>query len=76
MYHAIGKEAWDELPSMFSNAELADKLTEDCAWWTYTYMFPHDYRVDKNGEPLMCEMEAWIRFTKSDGVFKKVLRPV
>ena len=76
MYHAIGKERWDALPSMFTNSEAAAQLEEDAEFWAYTYSFPHQYRVQANGEPLQCTMEAWIKFRASDGVFKKVLKPV
>ena len=75
-YHAIGKEYWDTLPTMFTDNETAEMLTQDDKFWAYTYMFPHKYRLDADGNPLTCVMEAWITFSKSDGMFKKVLRPI
>ena len=75
-YHACGKQRWDELPAMFSDAELAAQLDEDAEFWAYTYSFPHKFRTGADGEALQCTMEAWIKFRKSDGVFKKVLKPV
>jgi hypothetical protein len=70
MYHAIGKELYDDLPAMFANAKFANTLTEDHMWWGYTYMFPHNTR------DTTCTVEMYIKFTKSDGTFKKVYCPV
>jgi hypothetical protein len=70
MYHAIGKETFDDLPTMFANADFAKTLTEDQMWWAYTYMFPHKTR------DMTCTVEMWMKFTKSDGTFKKVYCPV
>ena len=75
-YHDCEKQRWDELPSMFTDSEMAATLEEDAEFWAYTYSFPHKFRVDANGEALQCTMEAWIKFRKSDSVFKKVLKPV
>jgi hypothetical protein len=69
MYHAIGKEKYDNLPTMFANADFAKTLTQDEWWWGYLYMFPHQSRDE------MCVTEMWIKFTKSDGTFKKVYCP-
>ena len=70
MYHAIGKDQYDSLPSMFANADFANTLSENSRWWGYTYMFQHRTR------DVTCTVEMWIQFTKSDGVFKKVYCPI
>jgi hypothetical protein len=70
MYCAIGKEKYDDLPAMFANSKFAATLTEDQQWWGYTYMFPHKIRNET------CTVEMWIKFTKSDGTFKKAYCPV
>jgi hypothetical protein len=70
MYPVRGKEEYDNLPAMFTDAKFATTLTEDQMWWGYTYMFPHNTR------DVMCKVEMWIKFTKSDGTFKKVYCPV
>ena len=70
-YHAIGKEEWDKLPSLFQNPELADKLEEDTEWWVYMYMFPS---VSQPGKTV--GFDCLIQFRKSDSSFKKVLKPL
>ncbi len=42
-YHAIGKEAWQELPNIFSDSELAATLKGGERFWAYTYTFPHRF---------------------------------
>lgn len=72
-YHAIGKEAWDELPNLFGNTELATALEADPTlprhWWGYTYMIPHSRR-----EGVRCHMEAGITYSPLTGLFTKTLQ--
>jgi len=70
-YHGLGQEAWDELPGLFVNPELADTLDEDTEWWVYTYMFPSTAQPGKTAG-----FDCVVKFRKNDHTFKKVLRPV
>ena len=69
MYHAIGKERWDQLPGMWQDAQLADQLEGDTEWWCWTNMFPSTGQPGKT-----CVMDMSINFRKSDGSFKKTCR--
>ena len=66
MYHAIGKEEWDRLPSLFQNAEFAATLETDTSWWCWTNMFPS---ISQPGKTCMVDLKINLR--KSDGSFKK-----
>jgi len=86
-YHAIGMEAYNALPNLFNNADLADELEADELWWSHTTMFPHSsksWRVDADGrrylvnEPAYhnatCVMEHFIKYEHSTKTFKKCCR--
>lgn len=79
MYHAIGKEEWDNLPTMFLNSVLAEQLDKDENWWCYTNMTPHAHRTKY--EPLLdehaaiiCEMKHGVSYSKSTGYFTKFMQ--
>lgn len=70
-YHAIGMEAWQELPGLFVNDEIAKTLDEDTEWWSYTYSF-----LSAAQEGKVLTFDCVVKFRKSDHSFKKVMRPV
>lgn len=70
-YHSVGKEVWDNLPSMFYNNELANQLECDQSWWVYTYSFPS---ISQPGHQF--GFDCMIKFTKHDNSFKKILKPI
>jgi hypothetical protein len=71
MYHAIGKDRWDQLPGLFQNSALADQLDADTEWWCWTNMFPS---ISQPGRT--CTVDLKISFRKSDGSFKKTYNVV
>lgn len=71
MYHAIGKEAWDNLPSIFQNLDRAAQLDGDTVWWCWTNQFPSNAQPGK-----ICVVDLGISFRKSDNTFKKIYQPV
>jgi len=65
-YHGIGKEAWEALPNIFDEPEVAKTLQGGERFWAYTYMFPHSTNPD-----VVCTMEAGISYSKMTGLFTK-----
>lgn len=68
-YHAIGKEAWDNLPNIFSDTELADTLKGGERFWAYTYMFPSTAQEGKT-----CVMSAGVQYSALTGLFTKYVK--
>lgn len=68
-YHAIGKDAWDALPSVFADPALAETVNDGETFWAYTYMFPHATR-----ENVTCVMHAGVSYSKLTGLFTKYLK--
>ena len=68
-YHAIGKEAWEDLPGIFDNPELADTLDCDTQFWAYTYTFDSVAQPGKR-----CVMNAGVSYSKLTGRFTKYLQ--
>lgn len=68
-YHAIGREAWEALPNIFSDAETAEGLKDGTKFWAYTYMFPSTAIPGKT-----CVMEAGVSYSKLTGLFTKYVK--
>jgi len=68
-YHAIGKEAWDALPNIFSDTELAKTLQGGEKFWAYTYMFPSTAQPGAT-----CVINAGVSYSALTGLFTKYVQ--
>ncbi len=64
--HAMGKEAWEALPNIFSDSKLAEGLEDGARLWSYTYMFPSTAQPGRT-----CIMDAGVSYSRSTGLFTK-----
>lgn len=70
-YNAIGMQAWQNLPNIFSDSEEAANLKGSENFWAYTYMFP------STAQPgVTCVMEAGISYSPLTNLFTKYVRNV